>query len=865
MSRRILSLPLQYAGLLILQIMLALALINYVSEVVENDHQALSNTARIFTQTSAAIEALRADYVKVGWELDQATQGMVPGMRLDLQPLSQQLRQIRSSLMGNPELENLRNRQPEAVYELNERLNRLGYLLIEQTGRLGSTDARLTQQIRDQLLAEYRQIMVDGFGRLVASANDEILQLAEITHQAGQTNLHLLKAILFGFVVLQVLLIMFALWLFNHQIGSLAKIAERLSKGDRRVNLPQQSRNDHIGKLARAIHHFRSSLDSLSASREQLKATLRKHDEVARERAKAELALQMAESAFKNIDEAIVISDTNGKVLRANHSMAKLVDRTDEQVLSTDPLDLILTGQHNLKSQIRQHLIQSGRWRGEIEFTTAGGREVIALLSAHYVRTPSKKGEHIIYIINDLTETRKTERKLIQLAKHDRVSGLLNRDAFYHRGYSYINRHPDQALGLLILGLDGFKSLNEVLGHQQGDQILRHVANRIKAIAPNNAILARLGGDEFAIAVAGKHAEAIKLELEALAQNLLEQLLQTAWIDNYSIKLHCSGGVAAYPIDGDNMAELLKAANTALHHAKSQGGDRIVVYASHLKDLAKRRFDIQQSLENALQNHEIKLWYQPQVSLSNGQLIGFEALMRWQRANGEWVSPADFIPLAEESGLIAPMTEWAFDQACRRLRDWSSQSGIPLLMAVNIPPKLLLRDDIEKQLANVVRKHGLSPSSVVLEITESGVSQGIELLNSKLKQLAMLGFSIAIDDFGTGYSSLGRLAYLPISKLKVDKEFVDRIEDEEESRRLLGSILSMAQALELEVVIEGVENEAQIHILRDYDARITVQGYYFEKPQPEDYWDGVFISGAIAPYKLPDRPPANKRSELSKI
>ena len=239
--------------------------------------------------------------------------------------------------------------------------------------------------------------------------------------------------------------------------------------------------------------------------------------------------------------------------------------------------------------------------------------------------------------------------------------------------------------------------------------------------------------------------------------------------------------------------------------------------------------------------------------------------MRWQRANGEWISPADFIPLAEESGLIAPLTEWAFDQVCRRLRDWSTQSGTPLVMAVNIPPKLLLRDDIEKQLTAVVRKHGLSPSSVVLEITESDLNQGSELLNSKLEQLAMLGFNVAIDDFGTGHSSLARLAYLPISKIKIDKEFVDRIEGEEESRRLLGSILSMAHKLELEVVVEGVENEAQINILRDFDTRITIQGYYFEKPQPEDYWDGVFMSGAIAPYKLPDRPPANKRSELTGI
>jgi len=545
-------------------------------------------------------------------------------------------------------------------------------------------------------------------------------------------------------------------------------------------------------------------------------------------------------------------------VNRANPAAEELLAMTTADLEKRPLLEILLDQPQSVVEPIWRHVLEDGEWRSEVEFTRPeDDKTLIALVSVKLVGEPREKRGHVIVVINDHTDIREREQEIISLAREDNVTGLLNRGYFSQQVDDLIQSRPEQPFAMIAVGLDRFTSFNEALGRRFGDRILRAMGQRLQNIAGTQSLLARIDGDTFAFVLPADDAAALDKVAAKAMQDCHAEITRELDLSGYRLDIRASVTSADYPTEGKSAEELLRIIDNGLSEAKSAGGNQIVGHAEGHTQAAKRRFELTQALGKALSNREMRVHYQPQVALGSGALLGFEALMRW-KYRGEWVSPNEFIPLAEEHNLIGGLTEWALSQACRRVSSWQRDAGQELSISINLPPQLLLLDKIDDQLEGIARKAGLPTSAVVLEITESDFGNDPSLLSDRLHKLAMRGFSIAIDDFGTGHSSLAYLNQLPISKLKIDKQFVDEVATSEDARKLLGSILAMGEQLEFEMVIEGVETEAQLLELRKFGSRLQVQGFVFSKPHDEDYWDGEFMHGKPGNYPVPDLQAAHR-------
>lgn len=442
-------------------------------------------------------------------------------------------------------------------------------------------------------------------------------------------------------------------------------------------------------------------------------------------------------------------------------------------------------------------------------------------------------------LVRDITERKDSENKIFHLAYFDTLTGLPNRQSFMERLEGEIKRarHTNCKLAVLFLDLDGFKSINDTMGHNTGDAILQSTANRLKSstrpsdfvsrgIADHPEIkLARLGGDEFTVVIPNlPHAE----DALILAHRIRETMRRPFHLESRDVVLTASIGIALYPNDGEDAETLLKHADTAMYHAKNEGRDNCQFYNLELTLYAEKRMHLENDLRNALQQNELHLVYQPQLDVASGSIQSVEALIRWQHPQKGLISPLDFIPVAEENSLIIPIGAWVLRTACIEAAQWH-KNGQYLQVAVNLSPLQINDPELVNTILNILAETGFPPNKLVLEITEGALMEHNTDTLTRLRTLRNLGIKIALDDFGTGYSSMNYLKRLPINDIKVDRSFIHGLLNDKDSLAIVKAIISLSKNLGFSVTAEGIETLDQAQVLK-YFYCDTLQGNYFSKP-----------------------------------
>jgi diguanylate cyclase (GGDEF)-like protein len=436
----------------------------------------------------------------------------------------------------------------------------------------------------------------------------------------------------------------------------------------------------------------------------------------------------------------------------------------------------------------------------------------------------------VVGIIEDITERKQMQQDLLHLAHHDNLTHLPNRGLFYDRlsqALAQAHRH-EWAVGVMFIDLDRFKIVNDTLGHGVGDLLLQQVAKRLSGCIRAEDTVARLGGDEFAVMLPDL---ADAQDAAAVARKILGALAAPFQLDGHEVFVTASIGIASYPRDSHDADTLIKHADAAMYRAKDLGKNNYQLYSALLSEQAPERLQLESNLRRALERNEFVLHFQPRANLVTGLITGVEALVRWQLPNGSLVAPADFIPLLEETGLIVPAGEWVLRAACAQVRTWQQDGLEPVPIAVNLSARQFHQQDICEVVTRALHDYAVDPRFLELEITESAAMKNAAEATKTLRALKAIGVHIAIDDFGTGYSSLGYLKRFPIDSLKLDRSFVTDLPDNEEDASIAQAVITMAHALKLKVIAEGVENEAQLAFLAAHGCN-EMQGYHLSRPLP---------------------------------
>jgi diguanylate cyclase (GGDEF)-like protein len=453
------------------------------------------------------------------------------------------------------------------------------------------------------------------------------------------------------------------------------------------------------------------------------------------------------------------------------------------------------------------------------------GSPVWVLESAALVDGPDGPGTVIEGSVIDITERKRAEEQVRHLAFHDALTGLPNRLLFNDRLTIALAqaRRSRQKLAVFYLDLDRFKVINDSLGHSVGDELLRRVPDRLRAVVREGDTVARLGGDEFIVLAPRIGTDG---DAETIARKILAAIRLPFAIEERDFFLTTSLGVSTYPGDGIDPDDLVRNADTAMYRAKERGRDEFQLYAPAMTSSAVDRLALENRLRHALPNQELVLFYQPIVDLQDGRVRGAEALLRWRHPERGLLAPAEFITLAEVSGLIGPIGRWVLRKACAQIREWQSADDPDFTVSVNLSPRQFQQTDLVSQVTAAIEASGIEPSSLDLEITETNAMENADQTISTLWELRRLGVKVSMDDFGTGYSSLNYLKRFPIDRLKLDRSFVRDVVTNSEDAAIVRAVISMAHTLHLVITAEGVENRDQLSFLRQplrRDAGLPVQ------------------------------------------
>lgn len=454
---------------------------------------------------------------------------------------------------------------------------------------------------------------------------------------------------------------------------------------------------------------------------------------------------------------------------------------------------------------------------------------VLYVLGVSRVRAQELADTNIdLYV--EIEERERVEKKMAYLAEHDWLTDLANRNALMKCLATLFNEtHPNgQHVGALFIDLDNFKEVNDALGHSVGDQLLKRVAARLAKLAPEGACLARMGGDEFVLATG--NIENLSA-LEELARKVLNTLDTHFYVDDYELFISASLGVALSQPDIDTPESLIRNADTALYRAKESGRNTYHVYTEILHHELNDRMELMKRLRHAVEHNKLTVYYQPKVDMQSRRIIGAEALVRWQESDGSVIGPDQFIPIAEDTGLIIPISEFVLKTACKQLAGWHTLGFNDLTIAVNLSGKQLQSPDLVNSIMTVVNSSGIPATHLELELTEQVFIENIQSHTNFMHALRERGIALAIDDFGIGYSSLSYLKHFPVTALKIDRSFVQDLPQDKDDATLTQTIINLAKSLEIGLVAEGVETEAQVEFLLDRDCTIG-QGYLFSRPIP---------------------------------
>ncbi len=455
-------------------------------------------------------------------------------------------------------------------------------------------------------------------------------------------------------------------------------------------------------------------------------------------------------------------------------------------------------------------------------------------------------GKKTVFVgyIQDVSELRSAEEQIRYLAYYDGLTGLANRELFHdrlHKALAFGSRQK-QTIAVLFLDLDRFKRINDTLGHHIGDELLKNIAERINlcvresdsvarfGVEDTETCVSRLGGDEFTILLTDlAHPE----DAAVVARRIIAAIPQPLTLQGHELYVTTSIGISVFPHDGEDAYALLKNADAAMYDAKNKGRNNFQFYKETLSVTSSDRFELESDLRKALDREEFVLHYQPQVDVQTGRIVGTEALIRWNNPERGLVSPAEFIPLAEELGIINPLTEWVIKEACEQNKAWQQAGLPPIPVSVNISGQQFSQLQVAETAQRCLEACGLDPKYLEVELTESTLMENKDIANKILEQLRALSITIAIDDFGTGYSSLAYLKTFPIDTLKIDRSFVNDITTDPNDAAIVRAIIAMAHSLELKVIAEGVETEDQLDFLRNLDCN-EYQGFLFSRPLPAE-------------------------------
>ncbi|MBK3444948.1 MULTISPECIES: phosphodiesterase DibA [Pseudomonas] len=541
--------------------------------------------------------------------------------------------------------------------------------------------------------------------------------------------------------------------------------------------------------------------------------------------------LRQAAAVFDCTREGVLVTDTQGLIVHVNRAFMEITGYQRHDVMGQRP-SLFKSGRHS--AHFYQHMFQAlestGEWSGEIWNRRKSGEVYPQWQTIRVIHDDQGKVSHYVAVFSDISAMKNSEHELAHLAHHDPLTDLPNRLLFTDRAEQALASAQVHKRGcaLLLMDLDHFKIINDSLGHNVGDQLLKLVAERLSGLFGPGVTLARLGGDEFAV-LAESCPQVV--QAAALAQRMLNAMKEPFIFDGNQLFISASIGISLFPSDALSAEQLLRNADSALFKAKSAGREGYALYTEELTAHAQHRVEIAGELRRALDQHELRVYYQPVHDLHDSRLVGVEALVRWQHPERGLVPPGEFIPIAERTGLIADIDAWVMDQACRQMCQWLAD-GAPLsFIAINVSSRLFARRELYEQVAQVLHATGLDPAFLELEVTESAVMDDPEVALEQLHRLRELGLRLAIDDFGTGYSSLLRLKRLPVQKLKIDQGFVAGLPWDEDDAAIVRVVIALAKSMGMQVHAEGIEQVEQARFLLDQECDMG-QGYWFGRPMP---------------------------------
>ncbi|MBM1188849.1 phosphodiesterase DibA [Pseudomonas lundensis] len=541
--------------------------------------------------------------------------------------------------------------------------------------------------------------------------------------------------------------------------------------------------------------------------------------------------LRQAAVVFDCTREGVLVSDHNGVIVHVNPALVKITGYAPEEVLGQRP-NMFKSGHHGPEfyQAVFESLEKTGEWHGEIWNRRKSGEIYPQWQTIRAVRDSKDQITHYVAVFSDISAIKNTQSELMRLAHHDPLTDLPNRLLFTDRAeqaLAYAQRHKS-GCALLMIDLDHFKIINDSMGHNVGDLLLKAVGERLTAVFGKGFTVARLGGDEFAVLVENCTQVA---QAAGFAQQVLEVMKGAFIIETHQLFISASVGISLYPNDALNAEQLLRNADSALFKAKSAGREGYALYTEELTAHAQYRIEVASDLRRALEQQELRVYFQPVHDLTTSRMVGVEALVRWQHPQRGLVAPGEFIPIAERTGLIAEIDAWVLEQACWQMCQWQA-AGVDLsFVAVNISSRLFARPELYQLVSTVLADTGLNPALLELEVTESAVMDNSEVALEQMHRLRELGLRLAIDDFGTGFSSLLRLKRLPVQKLKIDQGFVAGLPGDDDDVAIVRAVIALAQSMGMQVHAEGIEYVEQAQFLLDHHCDLG-QGYWFGRPVP---------------------------------
>ena len=654
-----------------------------------------------------------------------------------------------------------------------------------------------------------------------------------------------------GFIIVSILILLLIVVLIifmeivilrkNNQIDELLKLKNMLNEEIENRKEAEKNSMESEKKLSQSYQELSAVYEQLAAAEQELKqqiAELKNHEEalkISEERYK--LAVEGANDAIFEWDfkkDSLFISDKWESISESENNK---VDGIRDFLRST----VYHKDLPKVKEDLRNHMKgKTDYFQSEFRIFTKSGIYKWLRARGKVLRDDNEEISKMAGSVTDITENKVIQNKINYIAYYDTLTTLPNRARFLEQLDNAIaeNVAKNHKGAVIFLDVDNFKKINDVLGHDYGDEFLKKISQILKNFIRPTDILARSGGDEFIILI--PKMEDLN-EILDLSENIINYFKNPFIINSNTIYSSISMGVSIFPEDGVNSKDILRNADTAMYEAKYNGRNQYRFFNKTMSENILRKDIIERGLREALEKNELMLYYQPQLDIKNNRISGFEALVRWKSKELGWVSPTEFIAIAEETDLIIPLGNWIIKEACKQIKLLKDKGYVYDSMAINISPLQIQQEEFIKDLTSILQETGIRSENVEIEITENVLMNLYDDNIEFLKRLKDKGFKIALDDFGTGYSSLSYLRLLPINKLKIDKSFIDFLESNEADRDITAGIIELSHKMGLEVIVEGVETQQQLNILKAMDCD-SIQGYYFSRPLPTEEVEEFLIN-----------------------